>query len=198
MKRCEQKSTSLGIELGSTRIKAVLAGPDGSVLASGAHDWENHFEGGYWTYPLAEVWDGIQDAYRNLAEDYRNTCGEPLTTVGTLGVSAMMHGYLPFDKDGNQLAAFRTWRNTTTGPAADALTERFHFNIPQRWSVAHLYQAILNGEDHVKDYCLPDNAGRLCALAAHRRESAGHRRCGGHLPHRQQYLRLRRRHDGQL
>ena len=151
MKRCEQKSTSLGIELGSTRIKAVLAGPDGSVLASGAHDWENHFEGGYWTYPLAEVWDGIQDAYRNLAEDYRNTCGEPLTTVGTLGVSAMMHGYLPFDKDGNQLAAFRTWRNTTTGPAADALTERFHFNIPQRWSVAHLYQAILNGEDHVKD-----------------------------------------------
>lgn len=151
MKQCEQKSTSLGIELGSTRIKAVLAGPDGSVLASGAHDWENHFEGGYWTYPLSEVWDGIQDAYRNLAEDYRNTCGEPLTTVGALGVSAMMHGYLPFDKDGNQLAAFRTWRNTTTASAAAALTRRFHFNIPQRWSVAHLYQAILNGEDHVKD-----------------------------------------------
>ena len=151
MNKFEQKSTALGIELGSTRIKAVLAGPDGSVLASGAHDWENHFEGGYWTYPLEEVWAGIQDAYRNLAEDYQKTCGEPLTTVGALGVSAMMHGYLPFDKDGRQLAPFRTWRNTTTQAAAEALTKRFHFNIPQRWSVAHLYQAILNGESHVKD-----------------------------------------------
>ncbi len=147
----EQKQTSLGIELGSTRIKAVLAGPDGSVLASGAHDWENHFEDGYWTYPLTEVWDGIRDAYRNLAGDYQKTYGEPLTTVGVLGVSAMMHGYLPFDRDGNQLAEFHTWRNTTTGPAAEALTRRFHFNIPQRWSVAHFYQALLNGEEHVKN-----------------------------------------------
>lgn len=151
MKKFEQKSTTLGIELGSTRIKAVLAGPDGTVLAGGAHDWENRFEGGYWTYHLDDVWAGIQDAYRDLARDYENNHGEPLTTVGALGVSAMMHGYLPFDKEGNQLAAFRTWRNTTTQPAAEALTERFHFNIPQRWSVAHLYQAILNGEDHVKD-----------------------------------------------
>ena len=95
MKKIEQKSTALGIELGSTRIKAVLAGPDGSVLVSGAHDWENHFEGGYWTYPLTEVWEGIQDAYRHLAEEYQKTYGEPLTTVGALGVSAMMHGYLP-------------------------------------------------------------------------------------------------------
>lgn len=151
MKKIEQKSTTLGIELGSTRIKAVLAGPDGTVLAGGAHDWENRFEGGYWTYHLDDVWAGIQDAYRDLARVYENTYGEPLTTVGALGVSAMMHGYLPFDREGRQLAAFRTWRNTTTQPAAEALTERFRFNIPQRWSVAHLYQAILNGEDHVKD-----------------------------------------------
>ncbi len=149
MNKTEQTTTALGIELGSTRIKAVLAGPDGRVLASGAHDWENHFEDGYWTYPLAEVWDGIRDAYANLAAEYQVTYGEPLTTVGALGISAMMHGYLPFDKEGNQLAAFRTWRNTTTQAAAEALTARFAFNIPQRWSIAHLYQAMLNGESHV-------------------------------------------------
>lgn len=151
MKQCEQKSTALGIELGSTRIKAVLTSPEGRVLANGAHDWENHFEGGYWTYPLDEVWDGIRHAYAALATDYQEQYGESLTTVGALGISAMMHGYLPFDKDGSQLAPFRTWRNTTTPQAAEALTERFRFNIPQRWSIAHLYQAILNGEEHVKD-----------------------------------------------
>ena len=182
MKKFEQKSTTLGIELGSTRIKAVLAGPDGTVLAGGAHDWENRFEGGYWTYHLDDVWAGIQDAYRDLARDYENTYGEPLTTVGALGVSAMMHGYLPFDKEGNQLAAFRTWRNTTTQPAAEALTERFRFNIPQRWSVAHLYQAILNGEDHVKGIAFLTTCLQLCALASHWREGAGHRRCLGHVP----------------
>lgn len=149
MNKFEQKSTALGIELGSTRIKAILAGPDGTVLASGAHDWENRYEDGYWTYHLDEVWDGIRDAYANLAAEYQATYGEPLSTVGALGVSAMMHGYLPFDKDGNQLAAFRTWRNTTTQAAAEALTARFSFNIPQRWSIAHLYQAMLNGEDHL-------------------------------------------------
>lgn len=151
MKKFEQKSTALGIELGSTRIKAVLAGPDGTVLASGAHDWENRYEDGYWTYHMDDVWAGIQDAYAALAADYRATYGETLTTVGALGVSAMMHGYLPFDKNEKQLAAFRTWRNTTTQTAAEALTERFHFNIPQRWSIAHLYQAMLNGEPHVAD-----------------------------------------------
>ena len=144
-----QTSTGLGIELGSTRIKAVLAGPDGSVLASGAHDWENRFEDGYWTYHLDDVWAGIQDAYARLAADYKARYGEELRQVGALGVSAMMHGYLPFGGAGQQLAAFRTWRNTTTGPAAEALTERFGFNIPQRWSIAHLYQAMLNGEPHV-------------------------------------------------
>lgn len=151
MNTFEQKSNSLGIELGSTRIKAVLAAPDGTVLASGAHDWQNRLEGGYWTYHLDDVWAGIQDAYAQLKADYRSRHGQPLQTVGALGVSAMMHGYLPFDKAGHQLAAFRTWRNTTTLPAATALTERFHFNIPQRWSIAHLYQAILNGEEHVRD-----------------------------------------------
>lgn len=151
MNKFEQKSTTLGIELGSTRIKAVLAAPDGTVLAGGAHDWENRFEGGYWTYHLEDVWAGIQDAYRDLKRDYREKYGEPLTEVGALGVSAMMHGYLPFDKDGSLLAPFRTWRNTTTQAAAEALTARFSFNIPQRWSIAHLYQAMLNGEEHVKD-----------------------------------------------
>lgn len=151
MNTFEQNSTALGIELGSTRIKAVLAGPDGSVLASGAHDWENRYEDGYWTYHLEEVWAGIRDAYANLAAEYQAAYGKPLSTVGALGVSAMMHGYLPFDKEGNQLAAFRTWRNTTTQPAAEALTQRFAFNIPQRWSIAHLYQAMLNGEAHLPE-----------------------------------------------
>lgn len=150
MQKLEQKSTSLGLELGSTRIKAVLAGPDGTVLASGAHDWQNRFEGGYWTYHLDEVWTGVQHAFRDLARNYEAAFGEPLRTVGALGVSAMMHGYLPFDRQGRPLTAFRTWRNTTTRAAAAALTERFRFNIPQRWTVAHFYQAILNGEDHVR------------------------------------------------
>ena len=148
----DHKNTkSLGIELGSTRIKAVLIAFDGSVLANGSYDWENEFKNGYWTYSLMSVWTGIQTAYERLAAQYREKYGTPLQNVDALGVSAMMHGYLPFDKDGRQLAAFRTWRNTTTGPAAEALTERFGFNIPQRWSVAHLYQAMLKDEAHVKD-----------------------------------------------
>lgn len=151
MKNIEQKSTSLGIELGSTRIKAMLVGPGGEVLASGAHDWENRFENGYWTYRLEDVWAGVQDACRDLMENYRAAFGQPLRQVGALGVSAMMHGYLPFDADGRLLTAFRTWRNTTTQPAAEELTDRFGFNIPQRWSIAHLYQAMKNGEEHVRD-----------------------------------------------
>ena len=143
--------TALGIELGSTRIKAVLIGENMKPIASGAHDWENRLENGYWTYSLEDVWSGIQDSYRKMAEDFRGKTGEELTRVGAIGFSAMMHGYMPFDKDGNLLAAFRTWRNTTTGPAASELTELFGFNIPLRWSIAHLYQAMLNGEPHVKD-----------------------------------------------
>ena len=145
----EQTSTALGIELGSTRIKAVLVDETGAVLASGAHDWENRFEGGYWTYHLEDAQAGVRDAYARLAADYKARYGEPLRQVGALGVSAMMHGYLPFDKDGRQLAPFRTWRNTTTETAAAELTALFGFNIPQRWSAAHLCQAMRNGEPHV-------------------------------------------------
>ena len=151
MEKIEQTTTALGIELGSTRIKAVLTDAAGHVLAGGAFDWENRYENGYWTYHLDEVWAGIRAAYAALAADYRARWGEALRTVGALGVSAMMHGYLPFDKNGGLLTPFRTWRNTTTQAAAEALTKRFSFNIPQRWSIAHLYQAMLNGEDHVGD-----------------------------------------------
>lgn len=142
---------ALGIELGSTRIKAVLIGPDHAPVAMGAHDWENRLEDGVWTYHLDDVWTGIQDAYADLAKNTLETCGEPLARLETVGVSAMMHGYLPFDAAGNQLAPFRTWRNTMTAKAAEELTALFSFNIPQRWSIAHLYQAILSGEEHVKD-----------------------------------------------
>ena len=142
--------TYLGMELGSTRIKAVLIGPDYKVLASGAHDWQNILENGVWTYSLREVWSGLQDAYAKMAAEVQERYGEPLKTLGAMGISAMMHGYLPFDREGRQLAAFRTWRNTTTEQAAVKLTEKFGYNIPQRWSVAHLYQALLNREEHVE------------------------------------------------
>ena len=145
----EQGKAVLGIELGSTRIKAVLIGPDHAPIASGDHTWENLFEKGVWTYHLEDVWSGIQDAYANLAADVKAKYGAQLTKLGGFGVSAMMHGYLPFDKDGNQLAEFRTWRNTMTGEAAAELTALLGFNIPQRWSIAHLYQAVLKGEDHL-------------------------------------------------
>ena len=147
----QTERTALGIELGSTRIKAVLIGPDHTVLASGAHEWENRLENGCWTYPLDEVWAGVQAAYAKLAAAFAAQYGTPPTAVGAMGVSGMMHGYLPFSRNGAQLAPFRTWRNTTTGPAAAELTELFGFNIPQRWSAAHLYQAMLNGEGQVKD-----------------------------------------------
>ena len=141
----QTERTALGIELGSTRIKAVLIGPDHTVLASGAHEWENRLENGCWTYPLDEVWAGVQAAYAKLAAAFAAQYGTPPTAVGAMGVSGMMHGYLPFSRNGAQLAPFRTWRNTTTGPAAAELTELFGFNIPQRWSAAHFYQAMLNG-----------------------------------------------------
>ena len=140
---------ALGIEFGSTRIKAVLIGEDYSPIASGAWDWENKLENGCWTYSLDMAKQGLQGAYADLARDVSEKYGQPLTTVGALGISAMMHGYLPFDKEDRLLTPFRTWRNTTTGPAAEELTELFGFNIPQRWSIAHLYQAMLNKEAHV-------------------------------------------------
>ena len=151
----------LGLELGSTRIKCVLIGEDHAPIASGDHTWENRLENGVWTYHMDDVWAGIQDAYAALKADVESKYGVKLTRLAALGVSAMMHGYLPFDKDGKQLCEFRTWRNTMTAEAAEALTTLFDFNIPQRWSIAHLYQAILNGESH-----LPSLA-RLTTLAGH-------------------------------
>src|SRR4051794_30320413 len=141
--------TALGIEFGSTRIKAVLIGPDSAPLAVGSHDWENRFVDRLWTYPLDAVWSGVQHSFSALAEDVRRRHGVELSGVGALGVSAMMHGYLPFDADGELLAPFRTWRNTNTGRAAERLSAEFAVNIPHRWSVAHLYQAILDGEEHL-------------------------------------------------
>ena len=145
------KETIIGIELGSTRIKAVLLGKDHRVLAEGSHSWENSLVNGVWTYSLEEVKEGLQDCYKDLKKDVQKKYGVLLNETGAIGISAMMHGYLPFDENDRQLCEFRTWRNTMTGPAAKELSELFNFNIPQRWSIAHLYQAILNKEEHLKD-----------------------------------------------
>ncbi|MCM3536296.1 FGGY-family carbohydrate kinase [Cellulosimicrobium funkei] len=140
--------TALGIELGSTRIKACLVDGDGTPLASGSHAWENRFEDGTWTYPLDAVEAGLRECYARLVADVEERYGVRPTTYGALGVSAMMHGYLAFDADGELLVPFRTWRNTSTGPAAAELTELLGYNVPLRWSVAHWYQAILDAEPH--------------------------------------------------
>jgi sugar (pentulose or hexulose) kinase len=150
-KAIESGKIALGIEFGSTRIKAVLIGEDHAPIASGGHEWENRHENGIWTYSLEDAWKGLQESYRNLCNEVLEKYNTPLQTIGVIGFSGMMHGYLPFDQDGNLLAPFRTWRNTITGQAAEKLTDLFQFNIPQRWSIAHLYQAILNKESHVKD-----------------------------------------------
>ena len=139
----------LGIELGSTRIKAVLIDENHQVIASGSHGWENRLEDGVWTYRLEDALTGVRACYSELRTNVLKKYGQPLRRVAAIGISGMMHGYLVFDKEGNQLAPFRTWRNTITAPAAKELMELFRFNIPQRWSIAHLYQAILNGESHV-------------------------------------------------
>lgn len=141
----------LGIELGSTRIKAVLTAPDNSPIAQGSYEWENQFVDGLWTYSLEAVEQGMQACYADLKADVLRQYGCRLTRLAAIGVSAMMHGYLPFDGEGRLLAAFRTWRNTNTGAAAAELSELFGFNIPLRWSISHLYQCILDGEEHVKD-----------------------------------------------
>ena len=147
----EQGRTTLGIELGSTRIKAVLADENLKPIAMGNHDWENRLENNIWTYSLEDAWSGLQDCYADLAASVKEKYGTELTTIGSIGFSAMMHGYLAFDKEGELLVPFRTWRNTMTGEASRKLTETFAFNIPQRWSIAHLYQAVLNREEHLKD-----------------------------------------------
>lgn len=143
--------TVLGIELGSTRIKSVLIDEQHNPVASGSYEWENRLRDGIWTYDLEDVWHGIQGSFSALAGEVKAQYNCSLKTVGAIGISAMMHGYLVFDQADGLLVPFRTWRNTTTQQAAELLTQRFCFNIPQRWSIAHLYQAILNGEPHVKE-----------------------------------------------
>ncbi|HRV93891.1 MAG TPA: FGGY-family carbohydrate kinase [Anaerolineae bacterium] len=150
-KAIENGQTVLGIEFGSTRIKAVLIGEDHKTIASGSYDWENQYKNGVWTYSLEDVWTGLQASYRQLSSEVAEHYNTPLQTIGAIGFSGMMHGYMAFDQAGNLLAPFRTWRNTITGQAAAELTDLFQFNIPQRWSIAHLHQAILNGEAHIND-----------------------------------------------
>lgn len=145
----EEGKAVLGIEFGSTRIKAVLIGEDNAPIASGAHDWENRLENNIWTYTLEDIWTGLQDSYTKMAEDVKAQYGVTVTKLAGLGFSAMMHGYMTFDEQGELLVPFRTWRNTITKEASEKLTEEFNFHIPQRWSVAHLYQAVLNNEEHV-------------------------------------------------
>ncbi len=142
--------TALGIELGSTRIKGVLIDLKGQVLAVGIHDWENSFIDNIWTYSLEEIHTGIRRCYSSLREAVEREYGVALQNIGAIGISAMMHGYMALDKDGKQIAPFQTWRNTNTQKAADELTELFDFNIPLRWTAAHLYQRILDREDHVE------------------------------------------------
>lgn len=148
-KAIESGHTALGIEFGSTRIKAVLIDRSHQPVASGSHSWENRYEDGIWTYSLDDIWSGLQGCYLNLCKDITENFDIHLHTIGAIGFSGMMHGYLAFDQIDNLLVPFRTWRNTNTGQAAQELTELFNFNIPLRWSIAHLYQAILDREPHI-------------------------------------------------
>ena len=149
IKEIQAGETSLGIEFGSTRIKAVLIGKNHAPIASGSYEWENQLADGIWTYSLEDIWKGLQTSYQELAKDVKEQYGETLTRIGSMGFSAMMHGYMPFGKEGNLLVPFRTWRNNITEKATEVMTPLFGQQIPQRWSIAHLYQAILNGEEHV-------------------------------------------------
>ncbi|MCL2571652.1 MAG: FGGY-family carbohydrate kinase [Defluviitaleaceae bacterium] len=144
-----EKKLYLGIELGSTRIKSVLIDQTHEPVAVGGHNWENRLVDGVWTYTLEDIWQGVQASYKSMAADYETKFGKKLTSIEGIGISAMMHGYLPLDKRGELLAEFRTWRNTSTEKASAILTPLFNINIPLRWSIAHLYQAILNGENHI-------------------------------------------------
>ena len=148
-KTIESGKAVLGIEFGSTRIKAVLIDETYKPIASGDHVWENRLEDGIWTYTLDDIWTGLQDSYQNLAADVQKQYGVSLKKVASIGFSAMMHGYMAFDQEGELLVPFRTWRNGITQQAAEILTEKFRYNIPQRWSIAHLYQAILKEESHI-------------------------------------------------
>lgn len=141
----------LGIEFGSTRIKAVLIDPENKPIAQGSHTWENQLVDGLWTYSVDAVWYGLQDCYANLRTNVKNLYDTEIESLAAIGVSAMMHGYMAFNKKEEILVPFRTWRNTNTAQAAAALSDLFVYNIPLRWSISHLYQAILDNEEHVKD-----------------------------------------------
>ena len=141
--------SALGIELGSTRIKAALIGPTHAPLATGSHAWSSKLVDGLWTYDLDRITEGVQHCYAELADEVSDRYDVALNTVGAMGCSAMMHGYLAFDNAGELLVPFRTWRNTNTDAASRALTDLFEHNIPHRWTVAHLYQAILDDEEHL-------------------------------------------------
>lgn len=141
----------LGIEFGSTRIKAVLIDQENKPIAQGSHTWENQLVDGLWTYSIEAIWAGIQDCYADLRANVKKQYGIEIETLAAIGISAMMHGYMPFNDKAEILVPFRTWRNTNTGKAAAELSELFVYNIPLRWSISHLYQAILNKEEHVKD-----------------------------------------------
>lgn len=145
----EQGKAILGLELGSTRIKAVLIDKEHKPIACGSYEWENQLIDGIWTYDLEKAWKGVQTCYQELRKDVMERYGVSLKKVEAIGISGMMHGYLPFDKEGKLLVPFRTWRNTMTQEAAEKLSQAFQFNVPQRWSIAHLYQAVLKGEEHV-------------------------------------------------
>lgn len=147
----ENGKAMLGIEFGSTRIKAVLIDEEHNPIASGSHEWENQLVDGIWTYSIDTIWEGLQDCYLDMKKDVQQKYGVKVTKLAAIGFSAMMHGYMAFGEDGKILVPFRTWRNAITEEASVKLTELFQYNIPQRWSIAHLYQAILNGEEHVKD-----------------------------------------------
>ena len=147
----ESGKAILGIEFGSTRIKAVLIDQENSPIAQGSHEWENQFVNGLWTYSIDDIWQGLQDCYANLRSNVKEQYGAEIENLAAIGISAMMHGYMAFNDKGEILAPFRTWRNTNTAKAAAELSKLFNFNIPLRWSISHLYQAILNNEEHVKD-----------------------------------------------
>lgn len=141
----------LGVEFGSTRIKAVLIDEECNPIAQGSHSWENQLVDDLWTYSIDAIWHGLQDAYANLCQDVKQKYGVDIHNLAAIGISAMMHGYMPFDKNGDILVPFRTWRNTNTAAAAAELSKLFEFNIPLRWSISHLYQAMLNDEPHIAD-----------------------------------------------
>ena len=147
----QQGKAILGIEFGSTRIKAVLIDEENKPIAQGSHEWENQLVDGLWTYSVEAIWYGLQDCYANLRKEVLAKYDCEIEILAAIGFSAMMHGYMAFNKEQNILVPFRTWRNTNTAKAAAELSELFVYNIPLRWSISHLYQCILDNEEHVAD-----------------------------------------------